>query len=1192
MLQITADVAIPNELLQAARAGRLVLFIGAGVSLNPPSSLPLFDGLAKRVAEALGEPYARTENPDSQLGDLHARHQSVKELVRAIIADKASLPNDTHRSIARLASASGARVVSTNYDEHVESAAREEGISLGRRYLAPALPLGRDFEGIIYLHGSVTEDAATLVLTDEDFGRAYLTDGWARRFAHELFMNWTVLFVGYSHNDVVMTYLARGLPSGAKRFVLTDEPNHKRWRPLGITPVSYPPANSHKALTVALDAWAELMRMGQLDHYARVREIVSGSPPKAPEEIDYLADAITTTAGLNGFVSLARGHDWLVWAESQAGFQQLFAPGRRTDEYSSIWGDWFVDHFVSGPDNTHLGMGTIARRGPVLSEDLIWRISRAQGRLHSTVPDDARRWAAVLAAGVRTDGGEVDSTWYQPYSNPYTGEQLLPTLRRALVPRITLGEKRGWMLFESDDDDGEIQTPAGISAAVGWSISEGLLKMLWERLATEVDRIATDVLQIAEQGLRDAYALQQAFEPDRSFDSWSFRRSAVEPHAQDQFGHDEDVIVDMLRDCGVLAARNDPSLSQRWLGSDLPLFKRLGVHLLAEESTSADSRLVRILDAGLLYDYDAKHEVFRFLAKEAESFTTGARARLLGAIAAGPPRGVIDNDDGHQERFDTRARFDRLEWLQRYVEGWTELDEAVASLSRENPDMRVRPHPDHDTWMESGTWGGKLPVNVEEFTSLIRERGAWRAVATITARDYSEREFNEPTWDDAVRLVRETAAGDPEAGLLLYPALKIIPLYQHRDLLAACIYGWAESQSNDSQLNAILTVLELNVSQADLARAVSQFVLGTARRPSKDLNPEVLERLDRIAADVWTQHSADFEGSGWSDSLMRGLNTWPGFLAQYWIQRVSLRWQSDRDNWSGINATERSAIDAMVQQVDKSDAGNAALGVLAADFSFLFAADGQYASERLLPLFDTGVFPQSVDAWFAFLHTPRTFPEMLDAGFWELLLQAEETVDALSDSSIKEQYWRLIAFITAFSTAASVDRPALLRGLTLRRESDVLVRYLRALGAVLGAQEPEVVREVWDKWLGSSMRERCSSAPGLLDAHERSTWGDLALELALRDALEISSAIPGPITRRTRFGRTSESSSAADAALLVGIAEARLKATEVADWHVRNELGELVNAVRTKVERDALRSLVETALEKGIGEALSWMPPD
>jgi hypothetical protein len=53
-----------------------------------------------------------------------------------------------------------------------------------------------------------------MVLTDRDFGRAYLTEGWARRFVLELFLKYTVLFVGYSHNDPVMQYLARGLPPG------------------------------------------------------------------------------------------------------------------------------------------------------------------------------------------------------------------------------------------------------------------------------------------------------------------------------------------------------------------------------------------------------------------------------------------------------------------------------------------------------------------------------------------------------------------------------------------------------------------------------------------------------------------------------------------------------------------------------------------------------------------------------------------------------------------------------------------------------------------------------------------------------------------------------------------------------------------------------------------------------------------
>ncbi|MGR5939314.1 SIR2 family protein [Bacillus pacificus] len=35
-----------------------------------------------------------------------------------------------------------------------------------------------------------------------------MTEGWARRFLVDLFSNYTVLFVGYSHNDPVMKYLA------------------------------------------------------------------------------------------------------------------------------------------------------------------------------------------------------------------------------------------------------------------------------------------------------------------------------------------------------------------------------------------------------------------------------------------------------------------------------------------------------------------------------------------------------------------------------------------------------------------------------------------------------------------------------------------------------------------------------------------------------------------------------------------------------------------------------------------------------------------------------------------------------------------------------------------------------------------------------------------------------------------------
>ena len=40
--------------------------------------------------------------------------------------------------------------------------------------------------------------AKDMVLTDADFGRAYLTEGWAQRFLVDVFREFTVLFIGYS----------------------------------------------------------------------------------------------------------------------------------------------------------------------------------------------------------------------------------------------------------------------------------------------------------------------------------------------------------------------------------------------------------------------------------------------------------------------------------------------------------------------------------------------------------------------------------------------------------------------------------------------------------------------------------------------------------------------------------------------------------------------------------------------------------------------------------------------------------------------------------------------------------------------------------------------------------------------------------------------------------------------------------
>lgn len=114
------------------------------------------------------------------------------------------------------------------------------------------------------------------MLTDSDFGRAYLTEGWARQFLMDVFRQYTVLFVGYSHNDVVMNYLARALPadSVAGRFALTEEDGS--WEILDITPIRFTKGSGEdpfRELYDGVQRLAERNMRGALDWQSRLAEL-------------------------------------------------------------------------------------------------------------------------------------------------------------------------------------------------------------------------------------------------------------------------------------------------------------------------------------------------------------------------------------------------------------------------------------------------------------------------------------------------------------------------------------------------------------------------------------------------------------------------------------------------------------------------------------------------------------------------------------------------------------------------------------------------------------------------------------------------------------------------------------------------------------------------------------------------------
>ena len=283
-----ANTAIdfPEGLLAALRDGRLVVFAGAGVSMGAPAYLPSFRELARRAADGATLAIGDAEAEDRFLGRLEASGAEVHGIAARLLQSDAQ-PAELHRSLLRLyTKAEDVRIVTTNFDRLFEQAFAEVFNTAPRVLNAPDLPLARRLRGIAHIHGTVCEPSE-MVLTDRDFGRAYLTEsaGWARRFLVELFSNFDVLFIGYSHNDAIMHYLSAALPrdNNQSRYVLigdkADTP--ERWKTLGIEPIVFhqDDKNDFSELEQGIASLARHLRRRILDWRSEISQIAGETPP-------------------------------------------------------------------------------------------------------------------------------------------------------------------------------------------------------------------------------------------------------------------------------------------------------------------------------------------------------------------------------------------------------------------------------------------------------------------------------------------------------------------------------------------------------------------------------------------------------------------------------------------------------------------------------------------------------------------------------------------------------------------------------------------------------------------------------------------------------------------------------------------------------------------------------------------------
>lgn len=276
--------AIPDILLERCDSGRVVFLCGAGVSLS--SGMPSFVDLTKYVIEFFDPPedseiieafqpwdtnQSAANVPLDQIFNL--LHQEYgKDEVNALVTKRLSLSIESneigheHGLIKRISSnQSGVpQIVTTNFDLLFEAGPDGEMLVYHVPPAFPDLSFGSTLEGVTYLHGRLVETSSQhhpYVLSSADFGRAYLSEGWATNFVRKLLESYTVVLVGYQAEDPPIKYLLQGLNHDgqydrSRLYAFDKGPPEKieaKWNDRGVTAIAY---SDHRHLWETMEAWA------------------------------------------------------------------------------------------------------------------------------------------------------------------------------------------------------------------------------------------------------------------------------------------------------------------------------------------------------------------------------------------------------------------------------------------------------------------------------------------------------------------------------------------------------------------------------------------------------------------------------------------------------------------------------------------------------------------------------------------------------------------------------------------------------------------------------------------------------------------------------------------------------------------------------------------------------------------------
>ena len=186
-----------KRIQDASHSGRLVLFVGAGVSKN--SGVPMWGELIEKMKCELPES-VRDEKDDLKLAQLYKDSRGEKEyleMVMRTLSHNKVIPNPIHKELLVL---NPVHIITTNYDDLIEQEIRNEYKQFAVVRGDKDMPNMTYPNALIKMHGDYT--LGNIVLAENDYYNYPKTFALTRAFVQSLFASKLIVFIGFSFADI------------------------------------------------------------------------------------------------------------------------------------------------------------------------------------------------------------------------------------------------------------------------------------------------------------------------------------------------------------------------------------------------------------------------------------------------------------------------------------------------------------------------------------------------------------------------------------------------------------------------------------------------------------------------------------------------------------------------------------------------------------------------------------------------------------------------------------------------------------------------------------------------------------------------------------------------------------------------------------------------------------------------------